>query len=245
MKKVWIPLLALLLVIIALDKIVLPLYIGSGRETSVPDVKNMSYDAAATALKHAGLEARKSYNVRYLPNVGSDVVIDQNPAPDSKVKPGRNVYLVLNRKDKPSYVIPDLSGRPEEEVRQVLGRLGMTVENVQQRSVSNSDEDGKVLSQSIPPNVQVKTGTAISLVVGKFEAEPEGMKRVVVPEVLGMSLDQAKSIIVQNGLTVGKINFEYSAILVPNTVISQKPAVNTFVQAGQEIEMTVVTNEQR
>jgi serine/threonine-protein kinase len=91
----------------------------------------------------------------------------------------------------------------------------------------------------------VKTGTAVSIIVGKLEVEPEGMKRVVIPEVLGMSFDQAKSTLLQRGLTTGKITYEYSAILVPNTVISQKPSANSFAPAGQEIEMTVVTSERK
>jgi serine/threonine-protein kinase len=176
--------------------------------------------------------------------VAADVVIDQIPAPGSKVKPGRKVYLVLNRKEKPSYSMPELYGRPEDEARQSLARLGMTVGDVQQRLISNPDEDGKVVSQSVPPNAMVKAGTTVSLIVGKLEEEPAGMKRVVVPEILGMSLDQARNTLAERGLSVGRIIYEYSAILVPNTVISQKPSVNTFVPSGQAIELTVVTPDQ-
>jgi serine/threonine-protein kinase len=245
MKKVWFRVFLVLIAFAVFDRFILPFYTSSGRETSVPDVRNMPYEEAARALKRSGLEAKKSYNFRYLPDIGSDIVIDQVPSPKSMVKPGRNVYLVLNRQEKPSYAMPELGGRSESEARQLLGRIGLIVGDVQFRAVSNSDEDGRVLNQSVPPNVMVRTGTAVALIVGKLEVEPEGMKRVVVPEVLGMSLDQAKGTLIQRGLTVGKINWEYSAILVPNTVISQKPAVNSFATAGQAIEMTVVTNEHK
>lgn len=236
--------LLVVLAFVAFDRLVLPFYTSSGRQISVPDVRNMSYAEADRKLRWAGLEAKKSYNVRYLPNVGPDIVIDQVPSPGSSVKPGRNVYLVLNRQEKPSYAMPELAGRPENEARQVLARIGMIVDDVQYQAVSNPDEDGKVLSQAVPPGVMVKIGTAVSLIVGKLAVEPEGMKRVVVPEVLGMSFDQARSTLLQRGLKVGRITYESSAILVPNTVIVQKPSVNTFVPVGQPVDVTVVSKEQ-
>lgn len=244
MKSVWFRILLVLLAFVLVDKAVLPLYTSTGKGIRVPDVRNLPFDDAARKLKSSGLEARKSFNVRYLSDIGPDIVIDQVPSAGSTVKPGRNVYLVLNRQEKPSYAMPDLAGRPENDARQALARIGMIVDDVQFQAVSRSEEDGTVLSQSVPPNVKVKIGTPISLIVGRLAEEPEGMKRVVVPEVLGMSADQARSTLLQRGLAVGKITYEYSAILVPNTVISQKPAVNTFAQSGQQVEMTVVTKEQ-
>jgi serine/threonine-protein kinase len=242
-KNVWISVILFLIAFVIVDKFLLPSYTSSGKETIVPDVKNMPYDEAERLLGKVHLKAIKSYNVRYLPEVPPDIVIDQVPAAASTVKPGRNVYLVLNRRDKPSYLIPDMTGRKEEEARQLLGRLGMTISDVQVRAVSKPEEDGRVLSQSVPPNVTLRTGSSIALIVGKLEQEPAGLKRVVVPDVLGMSVDQARSIIIQNGLVVGKITYEHSTLLVPKTVISQKPSGNSFVQAGQAVEMTVATNE--
>ncbi|HWR00765.1 MAG TPA: PASTA domain-containing protein [Chlorobaculum sp.] len=242
-KKVWIGVILFLITFIAVDRFLLPMYTSSGQETTVPNVKNMTFAEAERVLGTVHLKAIRSYNVRYLPDVPADFVIDQVPAPSSRVKPNRNVYLVVNRTDKPSYAIPDLSGRPEDEARQVLGKLGMTVSGVQIQAVSKPEEDGRVLSQSVPPNVTLVTGSSLSLIVGKLEQEPAGMKRVVVPDLLGMSLDQARSMIIQNGLVVGKITYEKSALLVPNTVISQKPGANSFAQAGQTVDMTVAAGE--
>lgn len=245
MKNVWIRVLLVIVGLLLFDRFIVPFYTSSGKESTVPDVRNLPYEEAARVLKRDGLQAQKSYNYRYLPDVGSNVVLDQVPVPGSAVKPGRNVYLVLNRQEKPSYPMPELGGRSENEARQALARIGMVIDDVQFRTVSSVDEDGRVLSQSVPPNVMVRTGSAVSLIVGKYEVEPQGMKRIVVPEVLGMSLDQARSAIIQQGLTVGKITWEYSSMLLPNTVISQKPAVNSFAPEGQAVDLTVVTNERK
>lgn len=241
MKKVLILLLSIIVAIVAADKLLLPFLTESGAQTTVPDVRDMTYDMAASKLRKAGLNATKSYNVRYLPDVPPDRVIDQVPEAGAIVKPGRSIALVVNRKDKPSYPMPDLVGRTEAEALRELERLGMVVSGVQMQAVSNADQDGRVLSQSVPPDVVLKSGNEVSFIVGKLEQEPVGMRRVIVPDVLGMSADQARGVLVRNGLAVGKISYEYSDLLVPDTVVSQKPSPNAMVQFGQPVELTVAS----
>ena len=241
MKKVLILLLSIIVAIVAADKLLLPFLTESGAETSVPDVRDMNYDMAASELRKAGLNATKSYHVRYLPDVPPDRVIDQVPEAGSVVKPGRSIALVVNRRDKPSYPMPDLVGRTEAEALRELERLGMVVSGVQMQAVSDADQDGRVLSQSLPPDVVIRSGNAVSIIVGKLEQEPVGMRRVIVPDVLGMSVDQARGVIVRNGLAVGKISYEYSDLLVPDTVVSQKPSANSMVQFGQSVDLTVAS----
>jgi serine/threonine-protein kinase len=242
-KKVVLIVLLLFGVVVIFDKLVMPFYISQGSVRVVPDVSNLQYEDAERKLRHAGLEARKSYYVKYLSGVDSNIVLSQMPAAGMEVKPGRNVYLVLNRRDKPTFAMPDLLGRPEFDARQAAARLELTLDGVQITPVTSQEEDGKVLSQSIPPQTVVTSGTAVSIIVGKYQESSEGTKKVIVPDVLGMSLGQAQQIISDAGLGEGKITTEYSAILVPNTVISQKPAVGTYVSPGQQVELTVVTAE--
>ncbi|MBN1929152.1 MAG: PASTA domain-containing protein [Chlorobiaceae bacterium] len=243
MKKVLIYIVLFFVAIVAIDKLLLPYYTESGKETVVPDVRNMTYDNAVRTLRSAGLKAMKSYNVRYLPNVPPDQVIDQVPAPSSLVKPGRSVYLVLNRQDKPSYAMPDLAGRTENEARQELERLGMVISGVQTQAVSDPDQDGRVLSQSVPPEVVIKSGSQVSFIVGMLEQEPTGMMRVIVSDVLGMSLDQARGVLVRNGLSIGRISYERSTLLVPDTVISQEPSANAMVQSGEPVDLSVAADD--
>jgi beta-lactam-binding protein with PASTA domain len=242
MKKLLVLLILFIVAIIAVDRFLLPYYTESGTQTTVPNVTNMSYDMASRELRKVGLKVMKSYNVRYLPDVPPDRVLDQVPEPGSIVKPGRSIALVLNRQDKPSYPVPDLVGRTEAEARKELERLGMVVSEVQMQVVSDSDQDGRVLSQSVPPDVVLKSGSQMSFIVGKLEQAPTGMRLVIVPDVLGVSVDQARSVIVRNGLVLGKIGYENSDLLVPGTVVSQKPSANAMVQFGQPVDITVVGN---
>ncbi|MEI7706850.1 MAG: PASTA domain-containing protein [Chlorobium sp.] len=242
-KKVAIIVLLCIGLVVIVDKVVMPLYISQGTVKVVPDVLNMQYEDASKRLRQAGLTAIKSYHVKYLSGVDSNIVLSQMPEAGVEVKPGRNVYLVVNKLEKPSFPMPDLLGRPELDAQETAARMDLKLQNVQISSVTKSEENGRVLSQSIPAQTMVKAGSAVSIIVGRFEASAEGMKKLTVPDVLGMSLDQAKQAVADAGLKLGKVTTEYSASLVPNTVISQKPAVNAYVSPDQLVELTVVTSE--
>jgi serine/threonine-protein kinase len=242
-KKAGVIVLLLIGLVLIFDKLVMPLYISQGNVKVVPDVLNMQYEDASKTLRHAGFNAIKSYHVKYLSGVDSNIVLSQTPEAGVEVKPGRNVYLVVNKREKPSFPMPDLLGRPELDARETAARMDLQLQNVQISTVTKSEENGRVLSQSIPAQTMVKSGSAVSIIVGRFEASPEGMKKVAVPDVLGMSLEQARQVVADAGLRMGKVTTEYSASLVPNTVISQRPAVNAYVSPDQPVELTVVTSE--
>ena len=243
MKKAFAALLLLVVAYVAMDRFVMPSYTQQGESVTVPDVTRKTYGAALGVLESAGLFARKSFTVRYLKDVDSNMVIDQRPAAGSAVKPGRTVYLVVNKREKPVIAMPDFYGRPLDEVRQVLKRLEVGLKEVAEQEVFDPDEDGKILGQSIAPNSVVSTDAAVALIVGRI-AEEEPVEKKPVPDVLGMSLSQARSLIVEEGFNTGNVYYEYSSLLVPNTVISQKPAVNTPAEPGQVVDLTVVTDQE-
>lgn len=242
-KKALVGLVLLVVAYVVMDKFVMVEYTRQGESVLVPDVQKMGYEDALGVLRSAGLSGKKSYNVRYMRDVDSNTVIVQRPAPGSEVKPGRTVYLVLNKREKPKFSVPDFYGRPLDEVRQTLERFDIVLKDIQVQSVYDPADDGKVLSQSVAPKTFVSAGSSISVIVGKAEMI-ETVQKTSVPDVLGMSLKQARKVIVQNGFNTGNVFYEYSTLLVPYTVINQKPAVNTLAEPGKVVDLTVVIDEE-
>ncbi len=240
MKKAGLIVLLLIGFVVIFDKLIMPFYISQGRVKVVPDVLNLDYEDASERLRQVGFEAIKSYNVKYLSQIDSNIVLSQMPEAGTEVKPGRKVYLVVNKREKPAFFMPDLLGRAEFDARQLAYRMEMVIQDIQSTPITTPEMDGRVMSQSIPAQTIVKSGTAFSLVVGRYQAPTEGAKTIAVPNVLGMSLAQAQQVIADAALPMGKITTEYSSLLVPNTVISQRPGVGTLVSADQPIELTVV-----
>ncbi|NTW82828.1 MAG: PASTA domain-containing protein [Chlorobiaceae bacterium] len=232
-------LVAFIALLLVFDKFIMPYYISHGSVTTVPDVTNKRYDDAASELQRAGFKTVKSYNIRYLARVDSSIVLSQTPVPGTEVKPGRIIYLVVNRREKPSFPMPDLIGKTEFDARSNVVRLELNLQPIQTSSVNDLEQDGKVLAQSVAAQTVVRSGDAVSITVGRYEAPPPEMRKATVPDVLGMSLVQAQQTVFSAGLRIGKVTTESSAMLVPNTVISQKPSVGTNLQPGQSVELTV------
>jgi eukaryotic-like serine/threonine-protein kinase len=238
-KKAFLGFLIFLGIVLAFDRIIMPLYISQGSSRVVPDVTGRHFADASDILKHEGFTAIKSYNIKYLNGTDSTLVLSQSPAAGTEVKPGRNIYLVVNRREVPSFSMPDLLGKLEFDARNAVTRLDMNVLTVDSAPVSDPEQDGKVLAQSIPAQATVHAGDAVAVTVGRYQPPAVENRNFAVPDVLGMSLAQAQQAISGAGLVVGKIIYEPSGMLVPDTVISQKPSAGTGMASGQSVELTV------
>jgi len=113
MKKVGLIALVVLVALGLFDRVFMPFVVRSGSVALVPDVAGLLYEDAAYRLERKGFSPDKRFHVKYLTGVDSNVVLSQLPEAGAKVKPGRSVSLVVNRREKPTYPMPDLIGRPE------------------------------------------------------------------------------------------------------------------------------------
>src|SRR5688572_20896989 len=92
--------LALLVVLLVgfyllVDKVVFPSYTRQDTAVSLPNVVNQPFEQARMELEERDLSVERIVQ-RYNANFPRDVVVDQNPPPNSRVKPGRHVYLTVN-----------------------------------------------------------------------------------------------------------------------------------------------------
>lgn len=99
-----------------------------GEAVVVPNVKGMTADDARRALEQnglAGVVTDSGYNKAF--PLGT--VLDQIPASDSRVKPGREIYLTTNTTRKPTLPLPDIadnSSLREAEARLIAMGLQLT-----------------------------------------------------------------------------------------------------------------------
>lgn len=102
-------------------------YTHHGETILVPDVKEQRVSDARYTLNKAGLDAviaDSSYNRNSPPGA----VLEQTPAPGSKVKSGHAIYLIINTTSTPTIPMPDIadnSSLREAEAR--LRALGFKV----------------------------------------------------------------------------------------------------------------------
>lgn len=97
-------------------------YTHHGEVIKIPDIRNKKLSDAERLLNSYGLQIVVSdtgYN-RQLP---PDCVLQQTPAPGSKVKSGRIIYVVINSAENPTLTLPDVIDNSSE--REAIAKLSM------------------------------------------------------------------------------------------------------------------------
>ncbi|NTU98220.1 MAG: PASTA domain-containing protein, partial [Chlorobiaceae bacterium] len=138
-KKAFLGFLIVIGMVMVFDRIVMPFYISLGSTKIVPDVTGRRFEDASRELGQEGFNAVKSYNIKYLSGIDSTLVLSQSPAAGTEVKPGRNIYLVVNKREVPSFPMPDLLGKLEFDARNAITRLDMNVLSVESAPVSDPE----------------------------------------------------------------------------------------------------------
>ena len=241
-KKKWFKfirfLIFLLLLVIFLyvifDQIIMPVYTRHGQEIIVPDLTNLFYEDARDQLDQMGLqiiEESKKFDVSNVFPIG--VVMTQNPKPDSKVKKGRRIYVIVS-KGEPIIEMPDLVKKSERNATFLLSNKGLQLGEIIYE-FSDVFPAGVVSDQNIPPGTEINPGMYVDLTIssGRF---PD---RFIVPDIVNRNLKDAKKIIFQSGLTLGAISFDLRDDLLPETVITQSVQPNLEVSQGDTINLIV------
>lgn len=122
-KIIWMNLLFMLIfvfVMVGVSWIWLQKFTLHGEKVVVPNVKGMTAAKARQTLEQYGLRGivtDSGYNKAF--PLGT--VLDQIPANDSRVKPGREIYLTTNTTRKPTLPLPDIADN--SSLREAEARL--------------------------------------------------------------------------------------------------------------------------
>jgi len=86
-------------------------------------------------------------------------------------------------------------------------------------------EEGTKLKKGNTVAVSISSGTDIG--------------EIIVPDLIGKSLAEARKILSNNALKVGKINYQRSYSLLPNTILDQYPSSGNKVNSGEAVDLFV------
>jgi serine/threonine-protein kinase len=207
--------LAFALLIVVLNWIVMPLVVGRGRETTVPNVVGLDRFAAEESLLKAGLRLGE---VRSAPNatVPQDRVVTQHPEPGQRVKLGRQVHLDVSRGGS-RLKVPHVEGLTLARATALLSESGLSIAGVESLRTP-SLPPGQVVATRPPAGIEVSQNERIFIQiaarVGNFP----------MPNLVGMSLETAQGIVASQGLTLGEVKY----------APSDEPAGNVLIQYPEE-----------
>jgi beta-lactam-binding protein with PASTA domain len=216
--------LIIVLVILSIDKIIMPIYVDLGDETELPDIIEMPLSEATKVLEGKGFKIvvkDSLFDAKH--DVGT--VIEQNPYPYATVKEGRRVYLTVSIGEKP-IIMPNLFGVSPREAELILDTYGLLVGS--KYYVPNDRYyEGTVMGQSYPQGQEIKSSSKIDIIISLGQVS----KDLIAPDLVGKSLHEARERLKAVNLNIAEIIWEERDSILPETVLSQSiPAGQTFEQ---------------
>ncbi len=144
------------------------------------------------------------------------------------------VLTIVNNTNAQTITIPDFTGQAVSDATKTLTNLQMGVQLEFEQSETIAV--GKVISQTPEPGSAALKGGIVTLTIAN------GPAGLLMPNVTGMTLEEARDLIKSMGLTIENISYEYSGDLPANTIISQAPEVDSKVNEDNPINLVASTD---
>ena len=179
-------------------------------------------------------------------------IIDQNPVKGTHVKANRKIYITINATNPPNIKLPKMADMSLRQAKLVLENWGLVlgkqiyVPDIAKDAVLSVQIKGK----DVKPGIQIPKGTVIDLVLG----DGFGMASIELPDLRGLMLMEAISVLDAVNLKVGSINAEsditdslnaYVYFQTPEAgsgaVVGPGDAINLYIT--QEIPVNIATQK--
>ncbi len=204
-----------------------------GEEIPVPNVVNMSLNQAVKVLDDTGLEYEVD-SFKFDPKYKPLQVLQIFPSPGSRVKGGRAILLKVNPKTYAKVAVPDILDRYKGLAFRQLEQVGLKVgDTLYEPSIQRDAVIRMMLNGSIlKPGTLLPRFTTIDLVIGS------GPKRnISIPNVVGLTVKEAKAIIAQNLFEVGLVEHDDDKNDDSDIVYYQDPAAFSVRDQGMQIDL--------
>ena len=210
-----------------------------GTHRTVPDFMGVKIAQAQRIAEDSKLEIIINDSL-FVPAYEGGVVLDQLPKGGVEVKAGRKVYVTINSFREKMVKVPYVAGRSLRQAKNMLEVAGLGIEKlVYEEDIATNYVLGEYVGTTQitdQSNVEIEMGSGVILKVG---VQPEN-STTIVPKAIGQSLQSAKSRLWEQGLNIGKINFDEGINLLNQKdarVYRQSLAHNSTARLGASVEL--------
>lgn len=219
-------------IILIFDWFIMPSYVRQDKTLIVTDITGKNLNRALIELETEGYKG-VVYDTVYTADVNPQTVVDQYPVAGAKVKPGRTIRLKISRSEK-LIIVPNLVGQSRRSVEISLQQIGLRIDTVY--TEFNPDyPKGTVAWQFPKSGDHIKKGMGLQITVSQG-LPPDFFQ---VPQLFGMSMQNAKDLLTKARLKVGKISYQQNEDLVPYTVLDQSIAPGTVLNQTIQVDLVV------
>lgn len=202
-----------------------------GREVAMPDVAGKKSIEAQQLLQGRGVGMRvedRIYNAQ-----PADTVVRQSPPPGMRVKIGQFAHVVLSLGPQRA-TVPQLQDRSLRAARIELLRSGLQTGEISSVYLPGWSEP-TVVEQIPKPGSTDTMSPHVDLLVALGTRPPA----YVMPDLVGLSLNDAFTRLHGTGLRVAKFTQTPAPTAVHGTVVAQTPPRGSRVDSNSSIEVQV------
>ncbi len=197
-------------------KVKVPNFVGK----SIADARDL---AEAAGLNLAVTEEPST-------TVDADNVIKQTQEAGTEVAKGTNIDVVVSS-GKNQKAVPDVAGQELADAANALGQAGFKTKT--SRDSSATVESGKVIRTDPAAGSRIDEGSTVTIVVSS------GPELNAVPNVLGMTADQAKAAIEGAGFVYRQAGTANANASDDGKVVAQNPSGGTKAEKGATVAVTI------
>ena len=200
-------------------------------DITLNDYIGMTQEEAQATEQVASGQISVTWEQEYNSNYAAGYIYKQSPVSGRTVREGQGVTLTVSLGTQ--YVtVPDLTNYVQADAEQQLKSLGVSVLVTQ--AVDTSVASGAVIRTDPAAGTQIESGSTVVVYVSR----PQVATTTKVPSLSGMSVDDARTLLVQNHLGLGSQTDQYSDQPV-GTVIGQNPAAGSTAKLNGRVNITV------
>jgi beta-lactam-binding protein with PASTA domain len=223
-----------ILVLMAFNFVLMPLYINARNIVVIPDLEGLTLEEANQLSKSEGIEVVVADTI-FTNDLNPNIVLEQFPSSGKEVKLGRSIKVKITQFNQ-KIVVPSLLGKTLRAAEIQLDQEGIELDSIYY-SFSSKYPKGIVSWQSPTENDSIRKGFGVRIEVSNGLA-PNDL--VDVPDFQGIFLNEALKIIQEKGFFEGKIQYIENKKFLPNTVLNQSHKDGTKVSQGSKINLVIV-----
>lgn len=171
----------------------------SDEKIKVPDVIGSDFEEAKSKLEELGLQIQVTESKKS--DKPKNIILEVAPKVGENINKGESIKVILSNGESEVTLVtvPDLRDYSLENAKDILSDKGLRI--AKRYEFSSSVEKGNIIKQEPLANTDVDKDSTVQIVISNG---PE-VKEINIPNVVGKSLNHAKSAIESAGLKVGSI----------------------------------------
>jgi len=223
---------AFLLVAGASAYLTLTFIIKSEDTVIVPDLVGKDVVSALELLTDLQLNTKVSGS-EYSHQFPKNHVTFQEPEAGSEIKNDRDVRIMISKGTR-NILMPNLVALSEQQARMIMEENGISRGHLSQTFNQNIAKD-QIMAQVPAPGVMITRGASVDILVSMGDRAAE----LKMPDLSGLTLDEAVFRVEKNNLAVGAIQSQFIKQKPRNIVIRQEPLAGYRVIENSPVHLVI------